>query len=165
MKVWQILLLALMGLLLASCHSNEANYKAAYDKAKAKQRESIGDDAPNALLSAVIEANVQRKDYLAETVLALNPKRIGFYRLVAKHGSDNLRSSATLDLMNNLVDCGAEVMVYEPLVNPDTLRGVQRVASLEELANSCDIILANRLSEELLPYQDKVFTRDLYNCD
>lgn len=128
-------------------------------------RESIGDDAPNALLSAVIEANAQRKDYLAETVLALNPKRIGFYRLVAKHGSDNLRSSATLDLMNNLVDRGAEVMVYEPLVNPDALRGVQRVASLEELANSCDIILANRLSEELLPYQDKVFTRDLYNCD
>ena len=126
---------------------------------------SMRGDEPNELTAAVINANATRKAFLADTLLAQHPHCIGVHRLVAKQGSDNLRNSATLDLVRVLVDLGANVLAYEPLVEDGDLPGIPVTHNLEELFESCDIILANRMADELLPIKDKVFTRDLFNRD
>jgi predicted CoA-binding protein len=120
---------------------------------------------PNALIEAIVSANDARKRDVVETVLAREPKRIGIYRLAAKTGSDNMRSSAAADIVNRLVARGADVVIYEPLIADEAFRGARVTRSLEELFDTCDIVLANRMDDELLPYRGKVFTRDLFHRD
>ena len=126
---------------------------------------SFGNDVPNALIEAIVSANDARKRDVVETVLAREPKRIGIYRLAAKTGSDNMRSSAAADIVNRLVARGADVVIYEPLIADEAFRGARVTRSLEELFDTCDIVLANRMDDELLPYRGKVFTRDLFHRD
>ena len=126
---------------------------------------SFGNDVPNDLIEAIVSANDARKRDVVETVLAREPKRIGIYRLAAKTGSDNMRSSAAADIVNRLVARGADVVIYEPLIADEVFRGARVTRSLEELFDTCDIVLANRMDDELLPYRGKVFTRDLFRRD
>ena len=100
-----------------------------------------------------------------DAVLARGWKHVGIYRLVAKAGSDNLRSSAMVDVACELLRRGADVSIYEPLISEDEFMGARIVRSMDELFDRCDILLANRMTAELEPYKDKVFTRDLYSRD
>ena len=126
---------------------------------------SFGDDVPNCLIKAVVEENAERKADLVDAVLARGWKHVGIYRLVAKAGSDNLRSSAMVDVACELLRRGADVSIYEPLISEDEFMGARIVSSMDKLFDQCDILLANRMTAELEPYKDKVFTRDLYSRD
>ena len=126
---------------------------------------SFGEDAPSELIEAVVNANASRKRDITEAVLALGVERIGIYRLVAKANSDSLRSSAMTDIVVELVRHGADVTLYEPIVETDSYLGAKVVGSVEELFGQCDIVLANRVTPEIAPYRAKVFSRDLYGRD
>ena len=126
---------------------------------------SFGDDVPNDLISATVKANEARKNDLVDYAVSLAPKRVGVYRLVAKHGSDNLRSSALRDVVATLVQRGQDVLVYEPLLDEPTFCGAAVANSLDELLESCDLVLANRMADELSGYSGTLLTRDLYHRD
>lgn len=126
---------------------------------------SFGDGVPSDLIRAIVATNDARKRDLAEAVLAREPKSVGIYRLAAKTGSDNMRSSAMADVVEELVSRGADVMIYEPLLEGESFQGAHVVNSVEELCASSDVVLANRMNDELAPYSAKVFTRDIFGRD
>src|SRR5690606_9015215 len=101
----------------------------------------------------------------AEAILAKNPSCVGIYRLIMKTGSDNVRQSAVQGVMKRLKAKGLKVMVFEPAIKEDTFYGSEVVDDLERLKLECDVIVANRLSPEILDVRDKVFTRDLFGAD
>ncbi|MDA0900419.1 MAG: nucleotide sugar dehydrogenase [Proteobacteria bacterium] len=116
---------------------------------------------PQGIFKAVIESNILRKDFIAQKILATNPKIIGIYRLVMKKGSHNFRESAIFSVMELLEKAGRALLVYEPLLSKtDTAFALTH--DLEHFKSSCDLILANRMDDELVSVADKVFTRDLY---
>ncbi|WP_033136934.1 nucleotide sugar dehydrogenase [Aeromonas finlandensis] len=120
---------------------------------------------PSNLIRAIVDANTTRKDFIADTVIANNPKRVGIYRLVMKAGSDNFRASAIQGVMKRIKAKGIEVVVYEPsLKEPDFFRS-KIITNVSEFKNMCDIILANRMHPELVDVIDKVYTRDIFGCD
>ena len=121
--------------------------------------------SPHSLIAGTIASNDNRKRFLANTVMELSPTRVGIHRLVAKHGSDNLRSSAMAGVVDELVERGASVLVYEPMLHSRSYHGASVTDDLTELLESCDIILANRRSSELDGYAGTVFTRDLFTRD
>ena len=116
---------------------------------------------PQGIFKAVIESNILRKDFIAQKILASNPKMIGIYRLVMKKGSDNFRESAIFSVMELLEKAGKALLVYEPLLSKtDTAFALTH--DLEHFKTSCDLILVNRMDDALVSVADKVFTRDLY---
>lgn len=120
---------------------------------------------PQNLMTAIVDANRTRKDFLAEQIVARQPKTVGIYRLVMKAGSDNYRQSAIQGVMKRVKAKGLEVVVYEPVL-PDELFFNSRVErDLDAFKASCDLIVANRLTEDLQDVADKVFTRDLFQSD
>lgn len=120
---------------------------------------------PNNLIRAIVDSNTTRKDFVADSVIRKNPKRVGVYRLVMKAGSDNFRASAIQGVMKRIKAKGIEVVIYEPtLSDPEFFRS-KVMTDLAQFKESCDVILANRMVEELSDVTDKVYTRDLFGSD
>ena len=130
-----------------------------------KQMVANFDNIPQALISAVVATNTARWDFLADQILKAAPKLVGVYRLNMKTGSDNFRHSAVFGIVKRLIDAGAEVRFYEPTTAEEKIEGMLRTDSLEDLKDQSDVILANRLTEDISDVRDKVFSRDLFNVD
>ncbi|KFD17352.1 nucleotide sugar dehydrogenase [Tatumella ptyseos] len=122
-------------------------------------------NVPNNIISAIVDANRTRKDFIAESILKRKPKKVGIYRLVMKAGSDNFRASAVQGIMKRLKSKGVEVMVYEPVLNEPLFFNSPVTHDVNELKQQCDVIIANRLVDELKDVSDKVYTRDLFGND
>lgn len=123
------------------------------------------DKVPSNLIRAIVEANSTRKDFVAEAILKRQPRVVGIYRLVMKAGSDNFRTSAIQGVMKRIKSRGIEVVVYEPALDADDFFNSRVLNDLEEFKQTCDVIVANRLSDELRDVTDKVYTRDLFGKD
>jgi UDPglucose 6-dehydrogenase len=121
------------------------------------------DKVPNNLIAAIVDANSTRKDFIAEQIIARNPKKVGIYRLVMKSGSDNFRQSAIQGIMKRIKAKGIEVVVYEPVLMEDTFFRSKVNNDLESFKNEVDVIVANRITEDIEDVKEKVYTRDLYN--
>ncbi len=121
-------------------------------------------DIPTAIMRSIIESNEVRKDFVASDILAKNPETIGIYRLVMKKGSDNFRKSAIFDVINNLKEKDANIVIYEPNLEGESFEGMKLIRDFEEF-KKVDLILANRLEDELKDVEDKVYSRDLFNRD
>ena len=122
-------------------------------------------DVPQNIISAIVDANRTRKDFIAEQILAKNPKTVGIYRLTMKAGSDNFRQSAIQGVMKRLKAKGIEVVVYEPILKEETFFNSKVVKDIEVFKKISDVIILNRYSEEMSDVLDKVYTRDLYYRD
>ncbi|MEO6792021.1 MAG: UDP binding domain-containing protein, partial [Ornithinibacter sp.] len=122
-------------------------------------------DVPQTLISAIVDANTTRKDFVASDIVARAPGVVGIHRLIMKAGSDNFRSSSVQGVMKRIKAKGIEVIVYEPELHDEHFYGSEVVRDLEELKSRSDLIVANRLVEELLDVVDKVYTRDLFGAD
>ncbi|TXH20799.1 MAG: nucleotide sugar dehydrogenase [Chitinophagaceae bacterium] len=123
------------------------------------------DAVPNNLIQAIVDANRTRKDFIAESILAQKPKKVGVYRLIMKSGSDNFRASAIQGVMKRIKAKGIEIEVYEPVLEETTFFGSKVTSDLENFKKECDIIISNRSSKELEDVQHKVYTRDLFGSD
>lgn len=121
-------------------------------------------DIPTAIMRSIIDSNEVRKDFVASDILAKNPETIGIYRLVMKKGSDNFRKSAIFDVINNLKEKDANIVIYEPNLEGESFEGMKLIRNFEEF-KKVDLILANRLEDELKDVEDKVYSRDLFNRD
>lgn len=122
-------------------------------------------EVPNNLIRAIVDANTTRKDYIADSVIRRNPKKVGVYRLIMKAGSDNFRDSSIQGIMKRIKAKGIEVVVYEPVLEKEQFFNSQVLKDLNEFKESCDVILANRLVDEISDVSDKVYTRDLFGSD
>jgi len=120
---------------------------------------------PSNLVEAIVKANSTRKDFIADTILAKNPKIVGVYRLVMKSGSDNFRSSAIQGIMKRIKAKGIEVVIYEPVMEEDEFFNSKVIQDLEEFKAMSDVIVANRMEDVLNDVEEKVFTRDIFNSD
>lgn len=119
-------------------------------------------EVPQNLIRAIVDANRTRKDFLAGQIIAKNPKVVGVYRLVMKAGSDNFRQSSVQGIMKRLKAKGVEIIVYEPALSDTEFFGSRVIHDLEAFKAEADLIVANRLTDEIVDVQDKVFTRDLF---
>lgn len=122
-------------------------------------------NVPQNLIRAIVDANRTRKDYLSDQILMKGPKIVGVYRLVMKEGSDNFRQSSIQGIMKRLKAKGVQVVVYEPVLEDDTFYHSPVIRNLESFKNMSDIVIANRLSDDIKDIEDKVFTRDLFIKD
>ena len=123
------------------------------------------DTVPQNLIRAIVDANSTRKDFIADEIIKKQPKTVGVYRLVMKVGSDNFRHSSIQGIMKRIKAKGIEVVVYEPELHEDNFFNSRVETDLNAFKNSVDIILANRMFEELQDIAEKVFTRDLFRAD
>ena len=122
-------------------------------------------DVPNNMIQAIVDANRTRKDFVAEDILRRAPRRVGVYRLVMKAGSDNFRASSIQGVMKRLKAKGVEVVVYEPALPDETFFNSVVMRDFAEFTESCDVIVSNRMVDELVPVAEKVYTRDLFGSD
>lgn len=122
-------------------------------------------DVPQTLIRAIVDSNTTRKDFIAESIIQRNPRRVGVYRLVMKAGSDNFRTSAIQGIMKRIKAKGIEVVVYEPVLEEDSFFNSHVVRDLEEFKHMCDVVIANRLTDEITDIREKVYTRDLFGKD
>ena len=122
-------------------------------------------NTPQKLMEAIIESNNLRKKFIAEKIIEMKPKVVGVYRLVMKEGSDNFRESSIQDVIKLIALKGIKVIIYEPLVEDESFNEFEVENDFEEFLKQSEIILANRMSNELNSVRDKVFTRDIFNLD
>jgi UDPglucose 6-dehydrogenase len=123
------------------------------------------DQVPQTLIQAIVSSNTTRKDFIADSIIKLNPKVVGIYRLVMKQGSDNYRDSAIQGIMKRIKAKGIEVIIYEPAYNDAEFFQSKILNTLDEFKNMSDVIISNRMSNELDDVEEKVFTRDLFGSD
>ena len=123
------------------------------------------DQVPQNLIQAIVSSNSTRKDFIADTIIGLNPKVVGIYRLVMKQGSDNFRASAIQGIMKRLRAKGIEVVIYEPTYSESTFFNSKVLTSLDDFKGLSDVIISNRMHEDLSDAAEKVFTRDLFGRD
>lgn len=122
-------------------------------------------DVPNNIIQAIVDANTTRKDFIARQIWSKNPKVVGVYRLVMKQGSDNFRQSAIQGIMKRIKAKGIEVVVFEPYLKEDEFYRSKVIKDLDEFKAMSDVIVANRMVEEIEDVKDKVYTRDLFGSD
>lgn len=130
-----------------------------------KQLKANYKDVPENLISAIVESNRTRKDYIAQEIINKNPNIVGVYRLTMKSGSDNFRASAIQGIMKRIKAKGIEVVVYEPTLKEEIFFKSRVIKDLEEFKNISDVIITNRNNEELKDVKDKIYTRDLFFRD
>ena len=130
-----------------------------------KQLRANYKDVPNNLISSIVDANTTRKDFIADSIIAKNPKVVGIYRLVMKSQSDNFRASAIQGIMKRVKAKGIEVVVYEPVLKEDKFFHSKVIKDLDEFKKMSDVIIANRFSDDIKDVEDKVYTRDIFNND
>jgi UDPglucose 6-dehydrogenase len=123
------------------------------------------EDVPSNIVRAIVDANSTRKDFIADSVIRKNPKVVGIYRLVMKSGSDNFRASAIQGVMKRIKAKGIEVIVYEPVLEEEDFFNSRVVNDLEAFKTESDVIIANRLSDDIRDVESKVYTRDLFGAD
>ena len=122
-------------------------------------------NTPQKLMAAIIESNGLRKKFIADKIVEMKPQVVGIYRLVMKEGSDNFRESSIQDVIKFITSKEIKVIIFEPLVGDDSFEGLEVVNDFEEFSMQSEIILANRMNNELNSVSDKVFTRDIFNLD
>ncbi|EGH31199.1 UDP-glucose/GDP-mannose dehydrogenase [Pseudomonas syringae pv. japonica str. M301072] len=122
-------------------------------------------NVPNDIIRAIVDSNTTRKNFIAESILKKNPTTVGIYRLIMKSGSDNYRASSIQGIMKRLQAQGIEVILYEPVLKEDVFFEARVMKNLEEFKEKSDLVVANRITEEIMNVRDKVYTRDLYGED
>jgi len=130
-----------------------------------KQLRANYKNVPNAIIGAIVDANRTRKDFIADSILAKKPNVVGIYRLVMKSGSDNFRASAIQGIMKRIKAKGIEVVIYEPACDDEAFFNSKVINDLEKFKEVSDVIVANRLAEDIRDVEDKVYTRDIFNSD
>ncbi|WP_019568748.1 nucleotide sugar dehydrogenase [Thioalkalivibrio sp. ALMg13-2] len=123
------------------------------------------DEVPNNIIKAIVDANRTRKDFVSDAIIKRQPKVVGIYRLVMKSGSDNFRASAIQGVMKRIKAKGIEVVVYEPELPDDEFYHSRVIRDLDEFKHVSDVIVANRITDDLRDQTDKIYTRDLFNND
>ncbi len=130
-----------------------------------KQLRANYKDVPSNLISAIVESNSTRKDFIADSIIKKDPQTVGVYRLTMKTGSDNFRASSIQGIMKRIKAKGIEVVIYEPALEEDEFFHSKVIKDLEEFKKISDVIVANRLSDNLKDVEKKVYTRDLFGSD
>ena len=130
-----------------------------------KQLKANYKDVPENLISAIVESNRTRKDHIAKMIMDKNPNVVGIYRLTMKTGSDNFRASSIQGIMKRIKANGIEVVVYEPTLNEESFFNSRVINNLDEFKSISDVIVVNRMNDELNDVKDKVYTRDIYRKD
>ncbi|MFA0597873.1 UDP binding domain-containing protein, partial [Vibrio cyclitrophicus] len=130
-----------------------------------KQLRANYSDVPNNIIGAIVDSNTTRKDFIADSIIKRNPRRVGIYRLVMKSGSDNFRASSIQGIMKRLKAKGIEVVVFEPELKEKEFFRSLVLTDFEQFKSSCDVIVSNRMAQELIDVKDKVYTRDLFGSD
>ena len=130
-----------------------------------KQLKANYKDVPENLISAIVASNATRKDHIAQEIIDRKPRVVGIYRLTMKSGSDNFRASAIQGIMKRIKAKGIEVVVYEPTLKEDIFFNSKVISDLDAFKEMSDVIIANRVTEEIKDVRDKVYTRDLYERD
>lgn len=130
-----------------------------------KQLKANYKDVPENLISAIVESNKTRKDHIADMIIARNPKVVGIYRLTMKSGSDNFRASAIQGVMKRIKAKGIEVVIYEPTLKENDFFNSRVIKDLNEFKEISDVIIVNRLDDNIKDVEDKVYTRDLFARD
>lgn len=123
------------------------------------------DKVPQTLISAIVEANTTRKDFIAQDILKRKPKVVGIYRLIMKAGSDNFRASSVQGIMKRIKAKGVEVIIYEPAMDELNLFNSKIINNLVQFKRQADVIVANRITEEVRDVADKIYSRDLFGQD
>jgi UDPglucose 6-dehydrogenase len=122
-------------------------------------------DVPNTLIRAIVDSNSTRKDFISDSIIKRKPKIVGIYRLIMKAGSDNFRTSSIQGIIKRLKAKGIEIIIYEPVFDDELFFNSRIIRDLEEFKQMAEIIVANRLSDEILDVKEKIYTRDLFGQD
>ena len=130
-----------------------------------KQLRANFEDVPNSIISAIVDANSIRKDFIADSIIRKNPKIVGVHRLIMKSGSDNYRASSIKGIMKRIKAKGIKVIIYEPVLKEDEFFHSKVIKDLDEFKKLSDLIVANRMSDDLRDVKNKLYTRDLFNSN
>ena len=130
-----------------------------------KQLRANFKDVPNNIISAIVDSNETRKEFISDQILERKPKIVGIYRLIMKSGSDNFRSAAIEGVIERLKRNNIEIVVFEPVLKENEFEGFKVIKTLDEFKNYSDVIVANRIAEDILDVKEKVYTRDIFRSD
>lgn len=122
-------------------------------------------DVPQSLINAIVESNTKRMDFIATSIVRMNPQVVGIYRLIMKSRSNNFRASSIQGIMERIKAKGIKVVIYEPLLKDEMYLNTAIVQDFGEFKAQADVIIANRMNKDLLDVKDKIYTRDLFAED